>query len=229
MKAENNKKVILSLCGGSGSWERPYKEAGYTVYNITLPKYNVLATKFTDEDIIFRKDLNDNYRIIVKKEDIYGILAAPPCTHFSFARVHPKSSLRDLRGSMKIIMACLNVIWECQYYVKTNGQRFTGLKFWALENPNGFLKYFLGHPAFKFHPYEFMDMYKKETYLWGWFNRPIKTWDLKPNVKKFDGLSMKEIKSKMAYDPLWKNTKTRQEMRAITPPGFTKAFFKENR
>jgi ubiquinone/menaquinone biosynthesis C-methylase UbiE len=29
-------KIILDLCGGTGSWSRPYKEAGYDVRNITL-------------------------------------------------------------------------------------------------------------------------------------------------------------------------------------------------
>lgn len=35
-------KIILDLCGGSGSWSRPYKEAGYDVRLITLPDYDVL-------------------------------------------------------------------------------------------------------------------------------------------------------------------------------------------
>ena len=35
--------IILDLCGGSGSWSKPYKEAGYDVRLITLPDYDVLA------------------------------------------------------------------------------------------------------------------------------------------------------------------------------------------
>ena len=31
-------KIILDLCGGTGSWSRPYKEAGYDVRLITLPE-----------------------------------------------------------------------------------------------------------------------------------------------------------------------------------------------
>lgn len=41
--AVSEKKIILDLCGGSGSWSRPYVEGGYDVRNITLPDYDVLT------------------------------------------------------------------------------------------------------------------------------------------------------------------------------------------
>lgn len=34
-------KIILDLCGETGSWSKPYKEAGYDVRVITLPEYDV--------------------------------------------------------------------------------------------------------------------------------------------------------------------------------------------
>ena len=106
------------------------------------------------------------------------------------------------------------------------------LKFWALENPNGMLKYFLGKPAFEFSPYEFGDGYKKRTYLWGWFNEPKKNPEpivygkvsLNPKtMRKFDKLASREIAPEM-FGKL-----TRQERRAITPAGFAKAFFRANK
>ena len=60
----NTNKIILDLCGGTGAWSAPYKEAGYDVRNITLPEYDVRNYKIPDEPI-------------------YGILAAPPCTHLA--------------------------------------------------------------------------------------------------------------------------------------------------
>lgn len=51
-------KIILDLCGGTGSWSRYYNAAGYDVRNITLPNYDVLAYE--------------------PPENVYGILAAPP-------------------------------------------------------------------------------------------------------------------------------------------------------
>ena len=61
--AENRDKIILDLCGGTGSWSKPYKEAGYDVRLITLPEYDVCtyAPPF---------------------ENVYGILAATPCDDF---------------------------------------------------------------------------------------------------------------------------------------------------
>lgn len=38
---ENSKKIILDLCGGTGSWSKPYKDAGYDVRIITLPEHDV--------------------------------------------------------------------------------------------------------------------------------------------------------------------------------------------
>ena len=37
----NETKIVLDLCGGSGSWARPFKEAGYDVRLLTLPMYDV--------------------------------------------------------------------------------------------------------------------------------------------------------------------------------------------
>ena len=122
------------------------------------------------------------------------------------------------------------------------------LVFWALENPNGMLKYFLGKPAFQFNPYDFGDQYQKNTNLWGWFNEPEKNPIqlaeeqkklhktssqplpvLKPYKSlnselqvKFDRLVSRDIHPEM-FDKL-----TRQERRAITPKGFAEAFFKAN-
>jgi len=115
----------------------------------------------------------------------------------------------------------LRIIWECQYGVKT-GEKTTSLKFWALENPgHGILNRFLGKPAFIFNPYDFGDNYKKKTYLWGYFNEPKKS-PIETDKPKFDKLLTKEIYPEF-YGKL-----TRQERRAITPPGFAQAFFDAN-
>ena len=43
-KKDNSKKIILDLCGGTGSWSKPYKDAGYDVRVITLPEHDVLIS-----------------------------------------------------------------------------------------------------------------------------------------------------------------------------------------
>jgi len=234
MKKENSDKIILDLCGGTSAWSRPYKEEGYIVYNITLPKYDVRKTKITEDELIFRKDINDNHRLKVKKNDIYGILAAPPCTEFSVAKTNSKYP-RKMAEGMEIVNACLRIIWECQYKLPTPLAKTTTLKFWALENPFGLLRRFLGHPVMIFNPYDFGDGYQKKTCLWGYFNLPEKKpckkfskdyiHTISPSgihLKKFDKLATKQIA------PEYYGKLTRQERRAITPKGFAEAFFKAN-
>lgn len=142
---EAKEKIILDLCGGTGAWSKPYKEAGYDVRNITLP----------DCDI----------RLYIPPPSVYGILAAPPCTMFSLARTRAKRP-RNFREGMVLVIASLRIIWECRYKAP--------LKFWCIENPMGYLRQFLGKPVFTFDPCDFGERYTKKTDLWGYFNIPKK-------------------------------------------------------
>jgi len=240
-------KLILDLCGGTGSWSRPYKEAGYQVINVTLPDYDITKTQFDNERGLIEFGSPDGETLDrVPIKDVYSILAAPPCTMFSDARTNAKTP-RDLRGGMKIVEACLKVIRECQYYISSDQSKISPLKFWALENPwYGRLKWFLGKPIFVFDPWEFGDAYKKRTALWGYFNEPIKTHttisevmtkeEISKNktnsrtLPKFDKLLMPELKELKGVNnsDYWKQTKLRQTLRSITPKGFAEAFFKAN-
>ncbi len=195
-------RIILDLCGGTGAWSKPYKEAGYDVRLINLP----------DNDI----------RTYIPPDNVYGILAAPPCTMFSVARTVAKKP-RNLEEGMEIIVACLRIIWECQYKIKSDNQRTPPLKFWVLENPKGLLEWFLGKPVFQFQPYEFGDYYSKKTCLWGLFNKP-QTLILYNPIPK--GRTMKYLFNPMKEK---RDFKKISELRAITPAGFAKAFFRANK
>jgi len=206
-------KIILDLCGGTGAWSKKYKEAGYRVINVTLPDYDILKTEIRPQE---------KYNIVfigvkvepIKTNDVYGILASPVCTMFSLARTRAKTP-RDFRQGMKLVIACLNIIWECRYDHK--------LAFWCLENPTGYLRQFLGKPVFTFDPCDFGDPYTKKTDLWGYFNIPKKN----PVEPVF------YISGGKRFPPLWGKTggksKNGQMLRSITPPGFSKAFFEANR
>lgn len=219
MNTNNKNKTIISLCSGTGSWEKPYKEAGYKVIPVTLPDIDVRTWQLPDGPI-------------------YGILAAPPCTMFSFARTNAKIP-RNLREGMETTEACLRLIWKAQYRIKSDQQKYSPLKFWALENPfYAMTRWFLGKPAFVFDPWEFGDTYKKKTAIWGYFNDPIKTYTEISQVltdeqiekhktnsqqlPKFDYMRSKDI------HPEEFGKLDRQARRSITPAGFAEAFLKSN-
>lgn len=187
-------KMILDLGGGTGLGGKPYKIAGYEVINVTLPDYDV--------------------REYIPPDNVHGVLAAPPCTEFSFAKhVHGKGNYEhNFREGLEIVSACMRIILT------------TRPKWWALENPKGYLQKFIGPPVFMFEPWQYGDNYQKRTCLWGDFNAPQPTTKNKPDgLKKFTRLRTKEI-----Y-PEYYGKLSRTERRAITPPGFAKAFFEANR
>jgi hypothetical protein len=197
------KKIILDLCGGTGSWSKPYKKARYDVRLITLPEYDV--------------------RTYEPPENVYGILAAPPCTEFSLAKngCHRK---RDFSVGMEIVQRVMEIIWQC---------RLKGtLKFWALENPTGFLRQFLGRPCFTFEQWQFGEFLVKKTDIWGYFNNPTPVIKKKPLGMMFmqpNGRTNARDFSKPKCPPEYKHLNLdRAALRAITPPGFANAFFKAN-
>lgn len=228
------KKIILDLCGGTGSWSLPYKDAGYDVRVITLPANDVCCHLVHNGLLMFPKSLES-----IQIKNIYGILAAPPCTMFSFARTNAKKP-RDLKEGMECVRACLDIIWKCMEVKQDTVKKTLPLQFWALENPyHGFLKKFLSTPAFTFDPWEFGDGYQKRTALWGHFNepkknpvplipeardstnrgKPISIWR---NKTKFDYLKSKDIHPE-AFGKF-----DRQSRRSITPAKFAQAFYQAN-
>lgn len=178
----NKGKIILDLCGGTGAWSKPYRDAGYDVRVITFPQ---------------------DVRLEKLPKDVYGILAAPPCTHFSGsgARWWKGKGTSALLEALSVADACIRII------------HFSNPTFWALENPVGRLKDYFGKPSMYFNPCDFGDPYTKKTALWGKFNT------LKKNpVEPTEG-------SKLHLLP---PSPERAALRSITPAGFAEAFFKAN-
>lgn len=182
---DNSDKIVIDLCGGTGSWSKPYGDAGYDVRVITLPDYDV--------------------RTYIPPKNVYGILAAPPCTDLasSGARWWKDKGHVALLNALSVADACMRII------VVSNP------KFWALENPAGRLRRYYGDPALIFDPCDYGDPYTKKTLLWGNFNKPERNW-----VAPTEG------------SKLWKmyggKSERTKRMRSITPPGFAQAFFKAN-
>lgn len=217
-------RIILDLCGGTASFSRPYADAGYLVYNITLPEYDV--TKAVIEDQFVRFPRKGGGAITVRKNAVHGILAAPPCTEFSIAKDHTLE--RDLKGGMRIVNACKRIIDACEP------------EWWVIENPVGYLRDFLGEPAYSFQPWWFGSPWSKRTFLWGRFNKPVRTHKSWAEVNKIRELYIRPgrgkpsiaflHKSAQQYIPeLWPfKISDDAAFRAITSPRFAAAFFKAN-
>jgi hypothetical protein len=187
-------KTILDLCGGTGAWSKPYRDAGYDVRLVTLPEHDI--------------------RTYCPPDNVYGVLAAPPCTEFSYAKhFHGKGNYNhNFKEGLEIVSACMRIILTAKPV------------WWVLENPRGYLLKWLGKPVLEFDPWQYGDNYQKKTCLWGQFNIPESSVAEKPNnIIKFSMLKSREI------HPEYYGKLSRQQRRAITPPGFAKAFFEANK
>lgn len=175
-------KIILDLCAGSGEWSKPYEQAGYRVERYDLPHGDVRFLK-------------------ARREHVYGILAAPPCTVFAASGARWKRSLDEMALALSIVDACLRAVIVHRP------------RFWALENPVGKLRSYLGKPALSFQPCDFGDPYTKKTLLWGEFNRPA------PRIVfPWEGSKLHRLGK----------SKDRAAKRSVTPAGFARAFFEAN-
>ena len=220
-------KLILDLCGGTGAWSKPYKDAGYEVDLITLPDNDVMSVEFGTHAMEFKDLLSPNpyCTTTVLYKDIVGILAAPPCTEFSIAK---GARPRDLADGMKTVEACMKIIWEVR--------KHTRLEFWALENPRGLLRQFLGIPRYTFEQWQFGGDKVKATDVWGYFNPPTPTHKTKPpNRTSRKGRTHAQDWNTADYPPEYEEymsrmtyAERRSAARSVTPEGFARAFFRAN-
>lgn len=187
--------LILSLCDHTGAWSRPYADSGYEVVRIDLQD---------GRDVRTMRHLGRPVR---------GILMAPPCTDFALSGARhweAKGEPRLLEG-LAIVDACLRTV------------AIYRPEWWALENPVGRLRDYLGPPAFRFDPCDFAGMgdtdseaYTKRTCLWGNFTPPSPLFiGGDRSVEPVLGSKM----HRLAPGP------GRAAIRSITPDGFARAFF----
>jgi hypothetical protein len=189
---------ILSLCDRSGNWSQPYVDNGYEVMTVDLAR--------DGQDIRLLKYLG---------RPVHGILAAPPCTHFSGAGawMWEKKGESALLEGLALVDACLRMV---AVYKPV---------FWALENPKGRLKDYLGPPAWRFDPCEFGDNYTKRTCLWGHFTPPRPLFA--PQARKAVRPELHPGKPGSRDRTTYLGSKGR-EQRSVTPMGFAQAFFEAN-
>jgi hypothetical protein len=147
----------------------------------------------------------DDVRTFIPPEGVWGILAAPPCTEFSLAK---NGRERDFARGLETVAACHRIIMTARP------------RWWALENPVGLLSRWLGRPPFVFQPHDFGDPWTKRTAIWGEFRAPVAGPHVRPSS---GGGPICERCSPDAPGPC-----NVADHRAITPPGFARAFFEAN-
>lgn len=217
-------KTILDLCGGTGSWSRPYEEAGYNVV--------IVDPAFGGKDV----------RNYTPPRQVHGVLAAPPCTEFavSGARWWKGKDPQLLIDAIDVVRACLRIIEQ------------SSPEWWALENPVGRLPKVvpeLGRYRWTFKPWQFGDPWEKLTCVWGEHSiptkKPIEPWPPdgetgmdrwkrgpfmlapKPSRNQIEQLvrwGLLPVDWEQRYGP----TPSRAMLRSITPPGFARAFYEAN-
>lgn len=197
-RGENSDKTILSFFDLTGEWSRPWREAGYNVITFDIQ---------TGQDVM---DFSTDY--FIENWDfgeVYGILAACPCTDFAVSGARwfaEKDADGRTEASKELVFQTLRTI---EYFRPT---------FWALENPVGRIEKLTGLPSARlvFQPHHFGADYTKKTVLWGKFNADLPTANTEPTQG-----------SKMHSQYGGKSQATKNA-RSETPEGFSYAFFLAN-
>ena len=197
-----SKKVILHLCADIGSDSKPYQDRP--------EEYEVIR--------VGQAIGVENYS---PPSGVYGVIANPPCTMFSIARTNAKTA-RDMREGTRLVQECLRIIWECQYYMVAKHVPHK-LAFWVIENPGtGYLRNYLGKPAFEYCQSDFGEDATKRTALWGNFVAPKKPiWF----ANKLKGRSTCDLITPMTH----RSKEVRMHARSECSPKFAQSFFEANR
>ena len=150
------KNVILSLYDYSGNWSQPYLENGFDVIQVDLLKNNT--------DVRLMK--------YVSSRNVFGILAATPCTYFSQARKIPDDKML-IEG-----LSCADAVFRMVTIYKP--------VFWCIENPaKSRLWRYIGKPKQIINYNWFGYESKKPTGLYGSFNNVIAN-NKKCNINTID-------------------------------------------
>ena len=222
---------VLSLCDYSGTWAKPYADAGHTVFLVD-PKHRPADGEdvWTFEDGMMRcSDTARGFLNLLRqgwvKPDFDVILAAPPCTDFASSGARwwaDKDNDGRTDASVQIVHDILDIIDLVEPTV------------WALENPVGRIASLV--PALDkwkliFNPCDYAgfaddpdsEAYTKKTCIWGRFNADLPTSPVEPVMYERGGK-----RGSWMWANLGGNSARTKELRSNTPTGFSRAFFRAN-
>ena len=201
----NSGKIILDLCGGSGSWSRWYARRGYDVRLITKPYYDIME-----------------YHPPV---EVHGILCDPPVCDMTPRDVTADKRRREWESGISVIRACMRVIeetvckWWCIQNPSGNLRQYLGKPletFQPWEYGDPWTRKTDLYGRFKM-PVRF---YKR------WEDVPARIPELYIRKGREIPSFCLQKKEAIAYIPglQWFEPATDAEFRGLTPPGFANAF-----
>lgn len=194
-------EIILDLCGGTGAWSKPYRDAGYDVRNITLPEFDV--------------------RLYKPPKNVYGILAAPPCKVFAISGARWKRTDEQMVEGLSIVDACLRIIFVCHPHFWALENPVGKLVYYIGPYRYTFQPYEFGDPWTKKTCIWGEHNIPKKSPV-----DPIGQW-----TGRADKKGIVDHANYLPPDWVIKlpPSANRAVLRSITPSGFAKAFFEANR
>ena len=200
----NAHRIVLSLFDLTGSWSKPWEEAGYQVF-----RFDIQDDPEVGDINNFSSEFFGDWFGDFEGQDIYAILAACPCTDFASSGArHFAAKDKDGRtvASVNLVHQTLRTI---EYFKPS---------IWALENPVGRIEKLGGLPPWRlsFDPNDLGDNYTKKTLIWGNFNSDLPIAPVEPT----EGSKMHRL-----YGGKSLATKN---ARSATPEGFSYGFFAAN-
>ncbi len=203
-RSQNADKVVLSFFDYTGSWSKPWEEAGYQVW-----RFDIQTDPEVGDINNFSTDFFNDWFGGFDGNDVYAILAACPCTDFASSGARHFAA-KDADGrTIKSIRLVRKSLAAIEYFKPA---------VWALENPVGRIEKLGGLPPWRlsFDPNHLGEDYTKKTLIWGRFNADLPIAPTEPTEgskmhRKYGG---KSIATKNA--------------RSETPEGFSYGFFQAN-
>lgn len=207
----NSEKVVISLFDLTGEWSKPWREAGYDVYQFDIQAgdgVDTLGLNTGDVTNFSTEFFNDIFASFDGKH-VHAILAANPCTDFASSGSRHFIG-KDANGTTSFSVELVKMSLAAIEYFKPS--------VWAIENPTGRIERLGGLPQWSvsFDPCHFGEDYTKRTMLWGRMNghMPIAPCEPVEGSKMHRLYGGKSIATKNA--------------RSATPEGFAYAFFMAN-
>lgn len=205
-----NPKHVISLCDKTGNMVRPWAEAGYECWCVDI-QHSIRRDKVEhvgEGRIHYVWGDARSWRL---PESARGKVAIgfgfTPCTHLTV------SDARDFQKKGGYMLADALQLFDSVEMAFT----FGGFPY-MLENPIGRLNTHRRTPDFKFQPWEYGDLWTKNTCLWtgNGFVMPPKIHSTPPpgTVEKIH---------------LMPPSDERADLRSETPPSFARAVFEANR